>query len=198
MGPARSAAEATFSLRQHQQSPEPHRLAHKQNPTAIDREMIDDLPEKWRRFAPGVAPNTEDERRCFIKQARCRDAHPEIGDHMAEMIADRPAPDASIHDIHRPAARVRAGIDRLRDAVPAMACVNLRPEMRPLRTAAEERARGMTQHLLRRMDDDARERLHLVLEKGECTTRHRASQQPTPDDTIARNCSHVWEKGKLA
>jgi len=70
--------------------------------------------------------------------------------------------------------------------------------MRPLRAAAEERTSGMTQHLLRRMDDDVRERLHLVLEKRECATRHGASQQPTSDDTIDRNCSHVWEKGKLA
>src|SRR5437764_6244333 len=195
MGPTRSTAEAPFSLRQHQQSAEPHRLAHKQNPTPIDREMIDDLPEKWRRFGLWVAPNTEDERRCFIKQARCRDAHPEIGDHMAEMVADGPAPDASIHDIDRSVARQRAGIDRLRDEVPAMPCINLRPEMRPFWTAAEERARGMTQHLLRRMDDDVRERLHLVVEKGECATRHGASQQRLPTTRSPETAHMSGKKG---
>src|SRR5205814_6567159 len=76
MTPARSAAEAPFSLRQHQQSPEPHRLAHEQNPAAIDREMIDNLPEKRRRLGLWAVPDPEDQARRFIKLAPAGDAHP--------------------------------------------------------------------------------------------------------------------------
>src|SRR3979411_561783 len=130
--------------------------------------MSDDLPEKWRRLGFDLLPNAEDKRRFFIEQARSGNTHPEISDHVAEMVADRSAPDASVHALHAPTETVRAGIHRPGDAVPAMACIDPCLEMRPFRTATKKCACRVTQHLLCRIDDDIRERLHLVLEKGEC------------------------------
>src|SRR5436190_20315710 len=178
MAATRAAAKPPFGLRQDGQPPKPSRLANEQHAAAVDREMIDDMPEKRRRFGVALVRAAENERGSFVKQTVAGEPHPEIGDHMAEMLAGRSAPDAPVRALDGLRGRVRPGIDRGRYSPPAMAGIDLRLEIWPFRAAAKKRAGGMPQHLLRRVDHDLRERFRLVVQEGKYAHRARGLQQP--------------------
>src|SRR5947207_10272113 len=95
------------------------------------------LPEKRRRFGIRIVPEAENEWGGLIEQTGCRNAHSEIGDHMAEMVTDRSAPDALVGALYRPIGKVRPRRPEWHSP-PAVAGVDLHLETWPFRTAAKK------------------------------------------------------------
>src|SRR5215204_631142 len=104
--------------------------------------MVDHLPEECGRLGIRLIADAEHERHGRVAVPGAGDAHAEIGDHVTEMTTDRTAPDAAFGGFGLCAGRLRARVDGARDPPPAVARVELRSEVRPVRAAAKQRATG--------------------------------------------------------
>src|SRR5438477_8238060 len=131
MPAARAAAMPALGLRQDGQPGKSRRLADQHYAASVDLKMVQDLPEKRRRFGISERPEAEHQRGRRIDAAGRSDPHPEIGDHMAEMAGDRAAPEARICRLDRLIRPVRLGIGKTAHRPPTLGRGKLRVGIKP-------------------------------------------------------------------
>jgi len=132
---ARATAERPLGLRQYIEPSEAGWRSHQQDASAVDAEVIDDLPEMNRRLRVAKRRHAEHQRHNAVEAAGTGNPHAEIGDHVPEMQADRSAPDPGVDAVDDLPwqRRLRGGKPRYLAFQLPRCEPRVNPEMRPER-----------------------------------------------------------------
>ncbi len=113
----------------------PHRPVDDAHPLARDPQVVEHLVEVGRRRAAG--PAAEQQAQAGLQVGGDGKPHAEVGDHVAEVAHDRPAPDGLVQRLGLGAPAQRRIVHRPGFRPPAVARQHLMLEIRPRRPAAE-------------------------------------------------------------